>query len=466
LALLLASATIVAGMTLATVIALGRDFLARLRANGFGMVTGIDQADPANGGALCTWLAKELELTAGIPGDTVPLTFGMLWDAKRDVTAPGLVQQPTEPDVNLEMITTNVTWGRPYDFPIATRVFFFDPNELRAYFPGYVVDWMIARSRPPADAKEAERFARYAPRLALPNMGDLPVIVATRMSLAFPILLSAVPLWAADYSLTPAPPDGVYTLERCWFADGGISSNFPITLFDSPLPRWPTFGITLSGFPAGRKRSDDETKNVYMIARNSDGRLPVFTRFADVPGFLSAIFSAAQNWTDNTQSVLPGYRDRIVTVFLDSDEGGLNLDMPPAVLERLKNRGAAAGALIASRFEAPSQLSPVKPPAPGWENQRWLRCRSTMGALKAYLSRFAVGAREPQPPDVPYAALIEASTGTPVWTYPIDPNARATISALTARAAALGDDLAAEPTLDDALPKPSPHLVLRGNLKT
>jgi hypothetical protein len=232
------------------------------------------------------------------------------------------------------------------------------------------------------------------------------------------------------------------------------------------LPRWPTFGITLSGFPAGRKRSDDETKNVYMIARNSDGRLPVFTRFADVPGFLSAIFSAAQNWTDNTQSVLPGYRDRIVTVFLDSDEGGLNLDMPPAVLERLKNRGAAAGALIASRFEAPSQLSPVKPPAPGWENQRWLRCRSTMGALKAYLSRFAVGAREPQPPDVPYAALIEASTGTPVWTYPIDPNARATISALTARAAALGDDLAAEPTLDDALPKPSPHLVLRGNLKT
>ncbi|KAG1385865.1 hypothetical protein G6F59_017159 [Rhizopus arrhizus] len=31
----------------------------------------------------------------------------------------------------------------------------------------------------------------------------------------------------------------------CWFSDGGISSNFPIHLFDAALPRWPTFAINL-----------------------------------------------------------------------------------------------------------------------------------------------------------------------------------------------------------------------------
>jgi hypothetical protein len=31
----------------------------------------------------------------------------------------------------------------------------------------------------------------------------------------------------------------------CWFSDGGISSNFPLHMFDAPLPRWPTFAINL-----------------------------------------------------------------------------------------------------------------------------------------------------------------------------------------------------------------------------
>jgi predicted acylesterase/phospholipase RssA len=465
LALLLALATIVAGMTLAIAYRFARDFLGRLDANGFGMVTGIDDANRSSLGALCTWLAKEMERTAGIPGDTTPLTFGMLWDAKRDVTAPGLEAQPDSTDVNLEMITTNVTWGRPYNFPVATRVFFFDPAELRRYFPDYIVNWMVARAAKPQNDKEIAEFASFVPKLPLPVMGDLPVIVATRMSLAFPILLSAVPLWAVDYTLPP-PPGGQRPLEHCWFSDGGISSNFPITLFDSPLPRWPTFAINLGGFPPGRKRSDDEAKNVHMIKHNEDGRLPGFTRFSALPGFLAAIFNAVQNWNDNTQSVLPGYRDRIVTVYLDADEGGLNLDMPPLVLKRLQNRGAAAGTLIASRFTAPSVLDPAKPEAPDWENHRWLRFRSTMGALKTYLTRFSHGANAPEPPDVRYDALVNADAGTPVRSYAIPPASRPVISALTGRAATLGDDLAAQPALDDSLPKPSPNLVVRGNLKS
>ncbi|HEY0614065.1 MAG TPA: hypothetical protein VGC96_05465, partial [Candidatus Elarobacter sp.] len=464
LAVLLALATIVAGITIAIAIAFARDFLKRLRANGFGMVTGVNDADRASENALCTWLARELERTAGIPGETTPLTFGMLWDANRDVHEPGGAEQPPNPDVNLEMITTNVTWGRPYNFPVTTRVFFFDPVELKRYFPDYVVDWMVARARQPDDAREAARFAKYAPKLALPNMGDLPVIVATRMSLAFPILLSAVPLWAADFSLPPEP-DGMPKLEHCWFSDGGISSNFPLTLFDSPLPRWPTFAINLAPFPPGRKRSANEADNVQMIARNQDGRLPSFLRFDALPGFLSAIFNAAQNWNDNTQSVLPGYRDRIVTVYLDADEGGLNLAMPPSVLERLEKRGAAAGALIASRFEAPSVLDPVAPPALGWENHRWLRFRSTMESLRSYLSRLSLGTRAAEPPDVPYAALVAATAGTPVRSYPIAAESRAAVGQLTGRAATLGDDLEAEATLGDDFPKPPPTLGNRAGLK-
>jgi hypothetical protein len=70
------------------------------------------------------------------------------------------------------------------------------------------------------------------------------------MSLSFPILLSAVPLYAYDQEAEcefreQHPP------ARCWFSDGGICSNFPMHFFDSPLPRWPTFGITLVPKPEG-----------------------------------------------------------------------------------------------------------------------------------------------------------------------------------------------------------------------
>jgi NTE family protein len=30
-----------------------------------------------------------------------------------------------------------------------------------------------------------------------------------------------------------------------WFVDGGLLSNFPIWTFDSPTPKWPTFGLLL-----------------------------------------------------------------------------------------------------------------------------------------------------------------------------------------------------------------------------
>jgi predicted acylesterase/phospholipase RssA len=461
IALLIAGFTIVSGIAIAVGIDLWLHVVNRLPRNYYGMVTGIDDANRSNEVALCTWLATEMELTAGLQAGT-PLTFGMLWDAHRDVGLPGVDDKPDNADVNLEMITTNATWGRPYNFPVKTHVFFFDPDEMRCFFPDYIVDWMVARQRAPRDAKEEARFKAYAPRLPLPVAGDLPVIVATRMSLAFPILLSAVPLWVADFTKAfsgPAPE-----LEHCWFSDGGISSNFPITLFDSPLPRWPTFAINLAAFPAGQARSTDESKNVYVAQSNVAARLMPFTRFKDLPGFLSAIFNAMQNWNDNTQSVLPGYRDRIVTVFMDSTEGGLNLDMPPDVLARLRARGAAAGAAIAAQFEAPSVLGPDV--GMNWENHRWLRLRSTMGALRDYLTHFTRAMNQPEAPDVPYQALIEATTGTPAAHYPLQAQDRAVVSGIAAQLADSGTKMEATPGIDNQLPSPSPRLVARASLES
>jgi len=77
---------------------------------------------------------------------------------------------------------------------------------------------------------------------------DLPVVLAARMSLAFPILLTAVKLGAIDFSKAARADTPKLLPEPCWFADGGLSSNFPIHLFDSPLPRWPTFAVISGRF--------------------------------------------------------------------------------------------------------------------------------------------------------------------------------------------------------------------------
>ena len=76
--------------------------------------------------------------------------------------------------------------------------------------------------------------------LELPG-ADMPIVVAARLSLSYPLLFSAVPLWAIDYE----PEEGERELKRCLFTDGGVSSNFPIHLFDAAMPRWPTFGMWL-----------------------------------------------------------------------------------------------------------------------------------------------------------------------------------------------------------------------------
>jgi hypothetical protein len=329
------------------------------------------------------------------------------------------------------MVTTCVSHGRPYTFPTGQSVLFFDPTELRSYVAGYVVDWMEGKAR--IRAHEHMRDERFAPLLGLPLDRDLPIALVARMSLSFPILLSAVKLYAIDYSTaTLAEADDAIqdqsngTVARaialkpqpCWYVDGGLSSNFPIHLFDSPLPRWPTFGINL-----GRFRSDDEydatdqTKNVWMPRANGNGLRERWTRFTGLPSFVAAMLSAIKDWNDNVQMKMPGYRDRIATVLLKETEGGLNLQMTSTAIRELARRGRAAGELLVDRFLSPSDGA--SPQHMGWENHRVVRYRVTMRAIQRFLKQYAQCLDAAvQPGDISYPDLIDRGAKDNFKSYP------------------------------------------------
>lgn len=321
-----------------------------------------DSADPP----LTRWLADLLDRLAGKePGE--PLTFG---DLARLEGGP-------EPGrgITLEMITTCLTQGRPYKLPFDGKRFWFDPEEFRDLFPERIVAWMESH----AEDSDGEHGAPHLKRL--PRAEDLPVVVAARMSLSFPLLIGAVPLYAINYSRRNVPD----TPERCWFSDGGITSNFPIHFFDSPVPRWPTFAIDLMPFPPDQAPSADECENVWLPSTNLggtrerwsgwEGKRPLF---GQLPAFLASIFRTAQNWMDNSQMRVAGYRDRIAHVHLTEREGGMNLTMPEEAIDRLARRGACAAEILADRFS----LDPPADVKLTWENQRWVRYRNYMRLLE------------------------------------------------------------------------------------
>lgn len=346
--------------------------------NKFGLCTGyIPGRDSGTEPPLTEWLADYLDRTAGKLDPAAPLTFGDLWGVEGE-------GEDGKKRINLQMMTTNLTQGRPYQLPFEQKDLYWDPGEFHDFFPERIVTWMKANSKPYSDGK----------RYGLPPAAKLPVIVAVRLSLSFPVLISAVPIWSADFSRkkNKALNNGEKQpeLDRCWFSDGGICSNFPVHFFDSPLPRWPTFAINLRPFHPDYKPDADEHKNIWMPIDNGSGRLEQWVHFdtgkpvSSFSGFLRAIFDTMQNWIDNTQLKMPGYRDRVAHVYLTDEEGGLNLEMKEGAIDRICTRGQCAGELLRDRFTnaiAGCELD--------WDNHRWVRYRSTMTLLEKYLHDIA-----------------------------------------------------------------------------
>ena len=198
------------------------------------------------------------------------------------------------------------------------------------------------------------------------------------------------------------PPDGQPGsrpfAERCWFSDGGISSNFPVHFFDRLVPRWPTFAINLRPFAQGRERDEaDQSKNTWMVRSNGEGIGDWWYRLPDRPAlgvsdrrlfaFLSGVVRTMQNRIDEAQMRVPGYRDRVAHVSMSKDEGGMNLTMPPETIAALTARGRAAAKRLRTAY------TPPDPPAKEitWDNHRWVRLRSSLAVLEQMHGHFADG---------------------------------------------------------------------------
>lgn len=321
-----------------------------LRDNDYGLCPGPTQPD-ADGVGLSDWLAEAIEEAAGRapPEDPealrAPLTFGDLTRAARPVA--------------LAMTTTNLSLRRPNRLPdLAAQELYFEEGAFRRVLPGWVVDWMIGRDG--AEPGPAPGVWR------LPGPDDLPVVVATRMSLSFPLMISAVPLHAMDRA------DGV--LRRMLFSDGGLSSNFPIHFFDALLPSRPTFGIALE--PAS------------VVKKAGRVRLPIeerpdpFMSFAEPAGplgFVRLVLDTMQEWQDRLQTSLPGYRERVVEIYLEVGEGGYNVDMAPELIAALSERGGEAAELLAG--EGPGRFD--------FDDHRWRRFLVAYARLEGTLAQAA-----------------------------------------------------------------------------
>jgi predicted acylesterase/phospholipase RssA len=372
-----------------------------LPANDFGMCRGFERArdreDPTH---LTAWLHAMLQETAGLAeGD--PLTFGRL-------RAEG---------VDLRVMTSNLGYGRPHQLPLrpSEAWAFFDERVWAEIFPADVVAHL--KSHPPAryrQAKDDDAYAAAVDRireeqglLPLPDADDLPVIVAVRLSLSFPILLSAVPVWFLD---PPHKDKGL--ARRCWLSDGGISSNFPLHFFDAPIPSRPTFAINLQEVDASF-----EGERVWLAETNRDGLERQWLEIDNARGpaalakFLVAILDVMQNWRDNSLLPLPGYRDRVVAVRLQPHEGGLNLTMPPDLVDALAGYGHAAAKKLVLHFdpanEARRRAANI---STSWDNHRWVRLLSALAGMDTLAREFQAVWDVPPTADKSYQDLLDPGT--------------------------------------------------------
>jgi hypothetical protein len=355
---------------------------------------------------LFNWLDAFIAQTAGKPRDE-PLTFGDLWNARAPtwhVAAAG------ERCIDFRMVTTCLTLGRPFQLPFdpterfslsddpATNLdddgkprpsIYFCAEEFEKYFPPAVVAHMKKFGKKTDRATGADYYR-------FPAAERVPIIVATRLSMSFPVLFCAIPLYALD---------ATGGMQQLWFSDGGLTSNFPVHFFDSPLPRWPTFAIDLlGGEPSGKKREprshfarSPKLKNyasgaVFMESELPRGTVSPWNRLGggdargNVLAFASAILDAARNWQDVTLGTLPGNASRIVGIRLSADQGGLNLNMPPQAIREMTRLGFKAGRKLVDVFAC-------APDSPGWRSHRWLRYRAIMGAFTRWAEGYQSGYR-------------------------------------------------------------------------
>lgn len=326
-----------------------------LEQNNHGFVNG--RPGPDNPG-LTDWLHEKIQHLAGRTVDDSPLTFGEL----------------KEHQIELVTMTTNLSQNSPELFPFKDiAMWAFKREQLAALFPNSVVEAcatageaaIVANSGRAKTLKEQEL-------LPLPTTEDLPILIAARLSLSYPVVLSAIPLWLYQPVRNEDPASDekwemVY--QQSWMSDGGIVSNMPIRLFDVPLPTRPTYGIDLG---SGADLGVADEHNVWRPTNARQGRLANWQPIGSTLKLFGSVLTTMQNWQDNKTLRADGIRDRICKIRLTEDEGGLNLDMSPETIDGLKARGEAAGRNLAAIQRDPNQ----------WRQHQWTRYRSMLAGLE------------------------------------------------------------------------------------
>ncbi|HEY1250833.1 MAG TPA: hypothetical protein VGH97_06560, partial [Thermoanaerobaculia bacterium] len=385
----------IGGLLVAAAALVAWDAVTKLAAHKFGICPGSGEPEPGYPKPLSDWIEDNLdEIAFGKPA-VDPLTFGDLWGVGPDGDRNAPADNPALRRINLEVVTTNLNQGRPYRLPVDIEHLYFDPAELADVLSPRLLKFMAAHARPATNERNQHLHDLAARRglIPLPLPADLPVAVAIRLSLSFPALIAAVPLWGFDFTWASPGYDGEKEEPRptrCWFSDGGITSNFPIHFFDGPIPRWPTFGFNLTPFHPHFPRQKVEALNIWLPNGNGDGLQETWNN--PKPGarplglltwFLFQVVQTMQNWRDNLQLRIPGFRDRVAQIHQSPDEGGPNLNMRECDILALAARGRIAARILAERFGD----SPPPQTVLNWNNHAWVRLRTAMGLLETHLAK-------------------------------------------------------------------------------
>lgn len=441
-------------------LALHRDFKQGIVDHKLGLCAGATVETAPDRPALTQWLHDGIQQAAGLQQHDAPLTFRDLWNAP-DHAGAAPRERPVDSrssaddrSINLEMVTSNVTHGRPYRLPLVaeTTRLFFRREDLTAFFPTEVLDALERHAKPyvqlSASDPKPEEATKLGGLLELPG-ADLPVVVAARMSLSFPILLAAVPLYAIDSEMERPLRD----FKRCWFSDGGLCSNFPVHLFDESVPRWPTFGMWL-----GKRSPYRADQPVWLPPNHLDGRGETWQRFdPDDPmtnrytgepeqrpsdflgGFLLACLSTAKDWGDRATMRMPHMRKRVARLGLVPGEGELNIAMKRAtILEMAHKYGTAAGREFVQRYaDAPGGATTAD-----WREQRWVRWQTLILTVRKMLAGFSVSA-DSRLYSVPLDQAIHEALAVPPLQGKVGDADRMAVTLTPQQAEALTDALAA-----------------------
>ncbi len=399
-AVLLATASWGIALPLALVLALGlcawkfgASLLNGLSRNFWGICSGLSTRGDSPVAGLTVWLTHYFNEVAGLEPAARPLTVGDLWSGDRalgDDKSEAEDTPSSERKINLEVMTTAVSRQMPYALPFrpGAGAYFFDPEEWARLFPPTVMKWLLEASPPiPADGGARTRDGR--PLRRLPCNRHLPVVLLVRMSLSFPVLLSAVPMYAFDHS---GKGESKFP-KKVWFSDGGIASNMPLHFFDAPLPGHPTFAVNLKDEHPDhpiRPHLDacaPDNGRVYLPDNNSAGLQQYWKEIDEnsslgLFNLLWRMVETMHSWHDEIQLPMPGYRDRVVQIAQMTGEGGLNLDMPGGHIKALSDAGACAAKRLIERFS----FAAGEPMSDGWQNHRQIRMR-TFIALSERLGR-------------------------------------------------------------------------------